>query len=156
MWPLAVVGAGAIAFWLYLVRDLGAPKVFERQRAAGIHPDLQKALDEWSKYGPFPIMVGDNGGLRNDATQLMLYMRGVTNAITASTSAHGRGAAVDLWPVVDGQPTFNNTALYQQMGKWFKDRGFIWGGDWKSPVDMPHIEIPNWTSLPYPANYATV
>lgn len=147
-------------------------RVLNRERAAGVDLRLQRFLDWWTQHGPFPVMVGVDGGLRTDAKQLELYAKGrapneghprtwpvtdpkavVTYAWSASTSKHGRGEAIDLWPVVDGKPlletvlkrrlTAGELQLYRQMGEVAESHGFEWGGRWPAPkTDLPHIEIP--------------
>lgn len=111
----------------------------------------------------YAVTVGVDGGVRTDARQLALYAKGrelrpdgwhvvdasqvVTNARTASQSKHGRGLAVDLWPVLpSGAPLLRPeqspdfAALYDALGVQGERHGLTWGGRWSSLVDRPHFE----------------
>lgn len=132
-------------------------------KLAGVHPDLaatiERILAAMTILG-FPMRVTD--GVRTVADQQRLWRKGrnaagqiidpdqvVTHAdgITARSNhqphADGFGHAVDctfLGP--DGTPRWIDAdpwALYGAMGK---ARGLRWGGDWKRPVDRPHLELP--------------
>lgn len=131
------------------------PRVQNRERAAGAHPDLQAFLDWWAANGPFPILVAPDGGVRRDeAKQAEFYARGVTKAKTLAETPHGRAAALDLWPVgfnpvvkLEKQPDIK--AKFEEMGRIAKSQfNFTWGGDWG--WDFPHVEVKNWRRLPYP------
>lgn len=157
----------------------GGNLVFHRERADGVDDRLQAFLDYWDANGPFPITIPANGGIRTDATQAGLFAQGrstpgpnagmaghsslgdkVTNASTASTTAHGHAGALDIYPAVlnasgtavasvrtGGQGTAD-WALFQTIGRLAKAHGLRWGGDFSSPVDGPHVEVPDWQSLP--------
>jgi len=53
-------------------------------------------------------------------------------------SNHLSGNAVDIIPVKDGKPDWNNQD--EKIVKAMKSEGFIWGGDWATP-DKPHFEL---------------
>ncbi len=145
-------------------------KVLHRERAAGVDARLQRFLDWWNLYGPFTVMVGVDGGLRDPLKQLELYAQGrrqnpdgsltvvdPTAVVTQTLSSkHTRGEALDLWPVRDRKPVLEvrdstDEQLYRQLGDIAKLHGFAWGGDWKGLVDRPHIEIP---ANPHPGTLA--
>lgn len=141
------------------------PNVFHRSRAAGVDRRLLEFLDWWEAFGPFPIMVGDRGGVRTDAEQAALFAQGrtvpgdiVTNASTASSTAHGHGGALDLYPV---RPTSDGKRiaavldkelmLFEQIGHLAESHGLVWGGRFNTATlkaDRPHVEVPNWRLLP--------
>lgn len=140
-------------------------RVRNRKRlGAWVDPRLVEFLNWWDAHGPFMITVGTDGGLRTDeAKQRALFAQKVTRAATLAETPHGRGGAVDLWvytfeSVADGtfQPDFDTNnpqtlARYRYLGEQAKARGLVWGGDFKSLVDYPHIEVPDWrTRLPFP------
>jgi hypothetical protein len=163
---LLILGIALVVFMAKSNASFQYSKVLRIERANGVDGRLMGALEAWEQHGPFVIMVGKDGGVRDDEDlQAELYSQGLTKASTLERTPHGRGGALDLWPVVDGVPVFANhsnetaegrnqnakeLALYQEMGTWFKRMGFVWGGDWKGLRDYPHVEIANWTSLPYP------
>lgn len=137
----------------------GPPRVRSRARAAGVNARLLAFLDWWEAFGPFPISVGWKGGLRTDeAEQAALFGRGVTKARTLGETPHGRGGALDLYPVIDGvtrgldgdKNMTEARAYFAQLGALAKQQGFVWGGDFKSITDLPHIELPDWKYLPMP------
>ena len=158
-----VVAVLAVTWWEMRKTDDSAAlasgeKVLSAERAAGLHPVLFAALSEWEISGPFPVRVGWRGGLRTAAEQAALYAVGrslpgsiVTNAETPEASAHGRGAAVDLYPVdARGESLPEEAPQWLALGQWFEARGFVWGGRWTTLHDAPHVEIKDWRALPYP------
>jgi hypothetical protein len=174
--PVGVLGGAAAFLFLYKQLLGGIPlvtKIYHRERADGLDGRIGAFLDWWEQNGPFPIMVGVDGGLRTPEKQEELFARGVTKAKTIETTPHGHAAAVDLWPVNElGRPQFKvgvfnlktrmwedrsdigkpldpeHLQRYQQIGQLAKAQGFEWGGDWFSFKDLPHIEINGWASLP--------
>jgi hypothetical protein len=132
------------------------PRVQNRERAKGAVAALQAFLDWWDANGPFAILVAPDGGVRTDAAkQAMYYEQGNSKARTLEETPHGRGAALDLWPVgfnprlkLEAQPEVK--AKFETMGRIAKEQfGLTWGGDWG--WDFPHVEVKNWRrSLPYP------
>lgn len=54
---------------------------------------------------------------------------------------HGRGRAMDCAFVVDGKLRYNVPESWWEIyGQVAKKHGLVWGGDWKSIVDKPHVE----------------
>jgi hypothetical protein len=53
-------------------------------------------------------------------------------------SNHLSGNAVDIVPLKDGKPDWNNHD--DRIVAAMKNAGFIWGGDWEK-VDKPHFEL---------------
>ncbi len=86
-------------------------------------------------------------GFRTVAEQDRLFLIGrrgikgerkVTNA-RGGQSNHNHGAAVDFAFVVNGEISWNEK-LYQNIGRWAKQAGLNWGGNWRFK-DLPHVEL---------------
>lgn len=161
-------GAGAVGLLIYWASSSGtsssgtrAPTVYYRERAAGVHPRLVAFLDWWaSGFGAFPLGVGTDGGLRSDeATQAKLFAEGRTKAKTLADTPHGRGCALDLYPLdfVDGRAKLvldGADPRWARFGELAESYGLTWGGRWTSIVDRPHVELPDWRAQTFPPRYA--
>ena len=86
-------------------------------------------------------------GFRTVAEQDRLFLIGrrgikgerkVTNA-RGGQSNHNHGTAVDFAFVVNGEISWNEK-LYQNIGRWAKQAGLSWGGNWRFK-DLPHVEL---------------
>lgn len=128
-----------------------------------LHPKLQQKVEELlelcRKNG---ITIGISECLRTKAEQDALYAKGrtapgpiVTNAKGSSySSMHQWGVAFDFYLMmdVDGDgnikdDNYNNSSrLFNKVGALGKSIGLEWGGDWKSIVDMPHLQLSDWGS----------
>jgi|DewCreStandDraft_4_1066084.scaffolds.fasta_scaffold64100_2 hypothetical protein len=60
----------------------------------------------------------------------------------AGASKHQYGLAVDLVPIVNGEPQWHNRALWYKVGIIGERLGLRWGGRWRRPYDPGHFE---WT-----------
>lgn len=119
------------------------------------HPRLQELskqlVNECKKQGLI-IKIGEC--YRTVAEQDTLYAQGrttpgsiITNARGSSYSSHHQwGTAFDFF-------RNDGTGAYNESGKFFERVGAIgvslgleWGGNWKSPVDKPHFQLPDWGS----------
>jgi hypothetical protein len=144
-----------------------AKRVFYRERAEGVHPALVGLLDSWERDGEFAVQVAGGegwpypGGLRTDeATQAAAAATGLSAASTLKDTPHGRGAALDVWPMgfepyqsFEVQPGMRE--LMTRFGEFAEARGFEWGGRW-GKADYPHVQVPGWRSLPFPPPYGGV
>ena len=119
------------------------------------HPQLQelanKLIFECKKKG-FTVKLGEC--FRSVSEQNALYAKGrtepgniVTNAKgTSYSSMHQWGVAFDVIRN-DGKGAYNdNDGWFSKVGKIGKALGLEWGGDWVSPVDKPHFQLPQWGS----------
>lgn len=119
------------------------------------HPRLQKLaaqlLEECSKQG-LQIKIGET--LRTVSEQDALYAQGrtkpgniVTNANGSSYSSyHQWGTAFDIYRN-DGQGAYNESGrFFEKVGAIGVSIGLEWGGNWKSIVDKPHFQLPDWGS----------
>ncbi len=84
---------------------------------------------------------------RSQARQEWLYAQGrtrpgprVTNLHTAGR--HGMALAADIvWYDRRDRPHWDGeAALWARLGHAARAHGLVWGGDWRSPHDPPHIQ----------------
>ena len=128
-----------------------------------LHPRLQKIIpkliEECKKQG---INIKISECFRTVEEQNALYAKGrtkpgniVTNAKGSSySSMHQWGVAFDFYLDMDidkdgkkSDDAFNNAKkTFNKVGKIGKKLGLEWGGDWKSIVDLPHFQLPDWGS----------
>lgn len=128
-----------------------------------LHPRLQEKAAELvalCKKNGITIKIGEC--FRSVKEQNDLYAQGrtkpgsiVTNAKgTSYSSQHQWGIAFDFFLDMDidgdgkkSDDAFNNKkSTFNKVGKLAKSIGLGWGGDWKSPVDMPHVYLKDWGS----------
>ena len=144
---------------------VSSPRVRHRERAKGVRRELQDLLDEWELYGTHDVELPATPwpGLRtSEADQASYAAGGVSGASTLQQTAHGRGGALDVWPVGfaayvagtwDAVPA-ELKAKFQAFGAFAEARGFIWGGRWRTAAlpngDQPHVQMANWQQLPFP------
>lgn len=126
-----------------------------------LHPRLQEKADELIKLckkNGISIKIGEC--FRTVEEQNALYAQGrtkpgniVTNARgTSYSSQHQWGIAFDFFLDMDidgdgkkADDAFNNKKkTFQKVGSLAKSIGLGWGGDWTSPVDLPHLYLPDW------------
>lgn len=127
------------------------------EKLQGVHPRLvecvKRILYAMNELG-LHMLVTD--GVRTTAQQKALYAEGrtaggriVTNAdgvekkSNHQAKADGFGHAVDLaFADANGQPTWSETMPWRLYGEMAKSLGLVWGGDFQSLPDKPHIELP--------------
>jgi hypothetical protein len=93
--------------------------------------------------------------VRDKEYQEYLYAQGrtrpgsiVTNSKTPTFHSDTAGLAFDFCKNIKGHE-YDDNAFFVKAAAIAKGMGFSWGGDWKSFVDMPHIQWDNggeWTS----------
>lgn len=128
-----------------------------------LHPRLQvlcnQLVSECEKQG-IKIRIGEC--FRTVDEQNELYAKGrtapgsiVTNARgTSYSSMHQWGVAFDFFLNMDidgdgavSDDAFNNsTRMFNKVGAIGVSLGLEWGGNWKSIVDTPHFQLPDWGS----------
>lgn len=119
-------------------------KLSEKDEAKlkGVHPDLVKIVNQLAKDTSIPFIVGE--GLRSLARQKQLFAQGASKTMK---SRHLDGHAVDLFPLVDGQPSWNWN-IYYKFAPLVKEAAkkvgvtVEWGGDWRKFKDGPHWQLP--------------
>ena len=119
------------------------------------HPELidlgRKLISACRGQG---LIIGIGECYRTVEEQNSLYEKGrskpgkiVTNARGNSYSSHHQwGTAFDVYRN-DGKGAYNDyDGFFSKVGKIGKSLGLEWGGEWESPVDKPHFQLPYWGS----------
>lgn len=119
------------------------------------HPRLQALASQLvSECAAQGLKIKITDCFRTVEEQNKLYARGrtepgniVTNAKgTDYQSHHMWGTAFDFCRN-DGAGAYNESgSFFGKVGAIGKRLGLEWGGDWKSPVDKPHFQLPDWGS----------
>ena len=119
------------------------------------HPELQhKAEKLVSACKGQDLLIGIGECYRTVAEQDALYAKGrtepgsiVTNAKGSSYSSHHQwGTAFDIYRN-DGEGAYNDSdGFFSKVGAIGVKIGLEWGGNWTSPVDKPHFQLPYWGS----------
>lgn len=121
-----------------------------------LHPRLQQKIAELKQMcSGEGLILGIGECFRSVAEQDALYAQGrtapgsvVTNAPGSSySSQHQWGIAFDFFKNVSGH-AYDDIAFFDRVGALGKSIGLGWGGDWTSPVDKPHLYLPDWGSTP--------
>jgi peptidoglycan L-alanyl-D-glutamate endopeptidase CwlK len=106
-----------------------------------LHPDLQKVAHLALKYSPHDFTITE--GIRSLARQKQLKAAGASQTLN---SRHITGHALDFAVLVGGKVRWD-WPLYPPVADAFKRAAkelnvpIIWGGDWTSLRDGPHIEL---------------
>lgn len=117
-----------------------------------LHPTLQNKIAQLKKLcAEKGLNIGIGECLRTIPEQNALYAQGrtkpgkkVTNARGNSySSQHQWGIAFDFFKNVKGQ-AYNDDNFFYSVAALAKSIGLAWGGDWKNPVDKPHLYLPDW------------
>ena len=129
-----------------------------------LHPRLQakfKLLQK--KCAQNGIKIRATECLRTAKEQDALYAKGRTAPGSTVTNTRGRDAkSMHQWGVAfdivididvdkDGDVDIRdlyNVKLLNVVGKIGESIGLEWGGSWKSIVDKPHFQLPDWGSTP--------
>lgn len=112
-----------------------------KDRLSGVHPDLVKVIEEAIKGSPLDFSISE--GLRTKERQKVLFDSGKSQTMN---SRHITGHAIDFAVIKDGEVTWD-FKYYQLVAdhikKVAKELGvdIVWGGDWQSFKDGPHIEL---------------
>lgn len=119
------------------------------------HPRLQvlagQLTEECNRQG-LKIKTGET--LRTVAEQDALYAQGRTQPGPIVTNAPGRsyssyhqwGTAFDIYRN-DGSGAYNEAGgFFEKVGAIGTGLGLEWGGNWKTIVDKPHFQLPDWGS----------
>lgn len=119
------------------------------------HPELQeKAKKLVSCCKGYGLLIGIGECFRTVEEQDKLYAQGrttagsiVTNAKGSDYSSHHQwGTAFDIYRN-DGTGAYNdNDGFFSKVGEIGVKIGLEWGGNWTSPVDKPHFQLPYWGS----------
>lgn len=122
-----------------------------------LHPRLQTKIGQLislcEKQG---LKIQITECVRTKAEQDALYAQGRTKAGKIVTNAKGSSySSMHQWGIsfdfcrADGKGAFNDSdGFFNKVGGIGKSIGLEWGGSWKSPVDKPHFQLPDWGSTP--------
>ena len=116
-------------------------------RLKGVHPDLVRVVQLALTYSPHDFLITQ--GLRTRAQQQVLFNEGASKTLN---SRHITGHAIDFAVLIKGKVRWD-WPLYGPVADAFKRASkelnvpIIWGGDWKSLRDGPHIEL-DWRKYP--------
>lgn len=83
---------------------------------------------------------------RDNESQDALYAQGRTQPGKIVTKAkggqsfHNYRCAVDVVPLVNGKPVWDDTMLWSQIGGLGKRVGLEWAGDWQTFKEYPHFQ----------------
>jgi peptidoglycan L-alanyl-D-glutamate endopeptidase CwlK len=111
----------------------------DRDKLAGVHPDLVRVVRAARARTPFRVTEG----LRSSQRQAQLLAEGRSRTMN---SRHITGHAVDVVPMVDGRVSWD-WVHFHPMAAVFKEEAerlgipIVWGGDWRSFPDGPHFEL---------------
>ena len=129
-----------------------------------LHPRLQEKFKLLQKKcAQKGITIKATECLRTAKEQDALYAKGRTAPGAKVTNAQGKDAksmhqwgvafdvAIDMDADKDGDVDIRdlyNVKLLNVVGKIGQSIGLEWGGSWKSIVDKPHFQLPDWGSTP--------
>lgn len=116
-----------------------------------LHPEMRaRCLEFIAECRKCGLRVGISQTWRTKAEQDDLYAQGRTKAGSIVTncrypySPHNWGVAFDIYRN-DGQGAYNDgDGWFKSCGQVGKRLGLFWGGDFKSFVDKPHFELPDY------------
>lgn len=120
-----------------------------------LHPTLQakaqQLVAECAKQG---LIIGISECVRTVAEQDALYAKGRTTPGKIVTNAKGSTySSLHIWMIAfdffrnDGKGAYVDfDGFFAKVGKIGQSLGLEWGGGWRSPVDKPHFQLPNWGS----------
>ncbi len=108
---------------------------------------LQAIFMEAIEECPIDFGIPSTGGLRTAKMQHELYLDGKSKADGYRLeSYHQSGCAIDVYAYVDGKASWEKehlTIISETVKRVAKRMGvlIVWGGDWKTFVDMPHYQV---------------
>lgn len=111
------------------------------EKLSTVHPDLQRVFKEAITASPYDFAISE--GLRSLDRQKELVAQGKSKTLH---SRHLTGKAVDIAVFVDGKLTWDAKyyrELFEHINAVAKlnDVPLVWGGSWKTFIDMPHYEL---------------
>ena len=121
-------------------------KSLDKINNAKFHPKLRLLLVEAIKTSPLDFTVIET--VRTIEQQRIYVAKGTSKTMKSrhipSTNKSGLCEAVDIAPYpID----WKNTARFKQLAEHIKKTAkalninIVWGGDWKTLIDMPHYEL---------------
>lgn len=107
----------------------------------GVRPELVAVATLALSYSPLDFTIIE--GPRNEERQKQLVKEGKSQTMN---SRHLHGAAVDFAVLLNGKITWD-FEHYKVVAEAFKRASrdlnvpIVWGGDWKTLKDGPHVEL---------------
>jgi peptidoglycan L-alanyl-D-glutamate endopeptidase CwlK len=119
-------------------------------RIESLHPKIRNEVKETLDLIQEGLIKGKYiriaQALRTFSEQDALYQQGrtkpgkvVTNA-AAGQSIHNYGLAFDYLFIIDNHASWEVDNDWKKVASIFQEKGWIWGGLWKSIKDYPHLE----------------
>ncbi|CAH6917566.1 Peptidase_M15_4 domain-containing protein [Vibrio chagasii] len=115
-------------------------------RMLGVHGDLKKVVRRALELSPYDFGITE--GLRTAKRQYQLYQEGLSQLDGAKRlSRHQSGHAIDFVAYDENNKVTWDFKYYAAISRAFKQAAremnvaIVWGGDWKSLKDGPHIEL---------------
>jgi len=116
-----------------------------------LHPELQSLCDQFiTECARKGLIVGISQTWRSKAEQDALYAQGRTKPGSIVTnccypySPHNWGLAFDIYRKDGKGAYFDADGWFKKCGQVGKKLGLFWGGDFRSFVDQPHFELPEY------------
>ena len=117
-----------------------------RAKLSGVHPDLVRVVKRALQLTPFDF--GITSGVRTAHEQNTLFNKGASQLDGyARKSRHQTGHAIDFVVYDESNEVTWRFSYYEQVSWAFKQASLelgvpiIWGGDWTSLKDGPHVEL---------------
>jgi len=135
----------------------------------GVHPDLVKVIKESIKESPvdFSIVYGvrstaeqkrlyalgrsvvnpDGKSARKPLGNIVTQKNGTTNKSNHQVKSDGFGHAIDFVPYINGSINWNATNEFKVIAAHIMATAkclgvkLVWGGSWRTMVDLPHFEL---------------
>jgi len=120
-----------------------------------LHPNYRQQIKLWyleiNRKLPKGVRLRFTHTYRSIEEQNKLYNQRpkVTNA-KGGQSIHNFGLAFDIVIMKKNENGFwtidwKVDKYWLQVAEFFKSKGFVWGGDWKTFKDYPHFEVKGYT-----------
>lgn len=114
-----------------------------RQKLWKVHPDLVRfAMDFRVENKDAHIAWG----FRGKEDQEAVFKAGNSNAHWGE-SPHNYGLALDWFRLTHTGADWNRQWFIDKLAPAALSYGLVWGGDWKSLKDYPHVELKDWKKL---------
>lgn len=117
------------------------------ERLNGVHPDLIKIVEYINEKQLYKGQANISEGVRTLETQQRYVKEGKSKTLNSKhlVQSDGYGHAFDIHPIENGK--IGDSEDYDALALVIKTAAIIlgvqieWGGDWKTFVDKPHIQL---------------
>ena len=113
-----------------------------------VHPDLARWVNVLRNTH---LDAHVSCGYRGQADQEAAFVKGASHAHFGQ-SAHNTlpATAVDLFRLTMAGASFDKVWYESVVAPVARAAGLVWGGDWHSIKDMPHVELPGFLPFKLP------